>query len=117
MRLSLVGILTLLLGGMSFAGEEREFVCRHCGLKGTFGSGGGFYFSEFPAFCSNKDHFTSISWSHKQREPKPVRLEGKVPVYSCARCKTPTARRWNQTECPRCGSKHFKISDIKMFYD
>jgi hypothetical protein len=117
MRIVLAIALTFPLATFSFAGEERDFFCRHCGLKGTFASGGGFSFMEISAFCTKKEHFVSISWGAKEREPKPVRYDGTVAIYKCPICKTPTVRRWDQRECPRCGSRDIKISDIKMFYD
>jgi hypothetical protein len=114
---TLAVIAFLFLPSMCLAGNEKDFVCRHCDLTGTYGVGGGFFFSEFPAFCTNKAHFVSISWGRDERKPKPVRVEGSVRVFRCPQCKTMTARRWDQKECPRCGSTNIKIRDGKMFYD
>jgi Zn finger protein HypA/HybF involved in hydrogenase expression len=100
-----------------FAGEEEAFACRHCGLKGTHISGNLMTAEQRVAFCGNKDHFVSISWDYHNRPPKPMRPDGKTPVFACPICKTPTARQWDKTTCPRCGSKHFKIRSTGMAVD
>ena len=110
-------ITLLLLPNLCMAGSEKEFACRHCGLKGTYGVGGGFFFSEFPAYCTNKAHFVSISWDRGKRKPKPIRVDDGERVYRCPLYKTLTAHEWNQLECPRCRSKNIKIRDGKMSYD
>jgi Zn finger protein HypA/HybF involved in hydrogenase expression len=38
-------------------------------------------------------------------------------VFTCPLCHTPTARKWDQQRCPRCGSKHIKIKRTNLAYD
>jgi Zn finger protein HypA/HybF involved in hydrogenase expression len=116
MRVALI-ITALSLAKLCFADAEQEFTCKNCGLKGTYISGGTLVANGFPAYCTNKNHFVSVSWDYHKRPPKPVRLEGKVPVFKCWSCKTPTARKWDQQECPRCGSKKFKIRPTGLMVD
>ena len=80
-------ILMFVCASNVFAGEEEAFACRHCGLKGTYISGNLMTAEQRVAFCGNKDHFVSISWDYYKRPPKPVRLDGKTPVFACPICK------------------------------
>jgi DNA-directed RNA polymerase subunit RPC12/RpoP len=108
--------LALFISSVCYAGMEQEFVCRHCGLKGTFVQDALLTADQFVAFCP-KDHFVNISSDYHKRAPKPVRFEGNVPVYICPVCKKPIARRWDERECPRCGSRDIRIRPTGMAVD
>jgi DNA-directed RNA polymerase subunit RPC12/RpoP len=95
---------------------EVNFVCAHCGLKGTYVQGGLMFASQFVAFCPN-DRFVHISWEHHKRQPTPVRVGGATRVFVCPVCKKPTARQWDERECPRCGSRRFTIHETGTFVD
>lgn len=112
-----IAFAVIVLAMPAFAGTEMKFVCRHCGLKGTYGIGGGITFEEFSAYCTNKRHFVSISWDRNKRRPKPVRSDGGVALFRCPFCHTATARSWDQQQCPRCGSKRFKTKASGLIYD
>jgi hypothetical protein len=107
----------LLFAAACYASQEMEFKCRHCHLKGTFLDDGLLTAAGFPAFCRKKDHFVSITWDYHKRPPKPVRFERGMPVHTCPICGTPTARKLDQTACPRCRSKDYKTRFTGMFVD
>ena len=113
---SVVFLAALFVGSVCYAGVEQKFVCRHCGLNGTYVQGALLTADQFVAFCP-QDHFVHISWDYHERAPKPVEFDGKVPVYICPVCKKPIARRWDEKECPRCGSKHILIRPRGMEVD
>src|SRR5260370_18985575 len=97
-------IAIVCIASQSHAGMEQSFVCRHCGLKGTFVQGALLTADQFVAFCP-KDYFVHISWDYHKRAPKPLGFDRGAPVYSCPVCKKPIARRWDEKECPRCAAK------------
>jgi len=107
----------LFVSSVCYAGMEKEFLCRHCGLKGKYVQGNLLFARQIVAYCSNKDHLVNISWDYKKPALKPARFEGKVAVYVCPVCNTPTARGWDEKACPRCGSKNIKIKDTGMAVD
>jgi ssDNA-binding Zn-finger/Zn-ribbon topoisomerase 1 len=109
-------IFAFCLASVCYAGMERAFICRHCGLKGTYVQGGLMFGSQFVAFCP-KDHFVHISWAHGKRAPKPIRFEAGIPVYDCPVCEKPIARKWDEKACPRCGSKQIKSADTGVAVD
>ena len=114
---ALVVLLVLAMPAAMSAGTEMHFRCRNCGLKDTYGTGGGFFFYEFPAFCRGKNHFVSIAWERGKPRPQPVRRVRDVLVYTCRICKTPTAQAWDETACPRCGSKRIQTRATGAHYD
>jgi DNA-directed RNA polymerase subunit RPC12/RpoP len=109
-------IAIVCIASQSYAGMEQSFVCRHCGLKGTFVQGALLTADQFVAFCP-KDYFVHISWDYRKRAPKPLGFDRGAPVYSCPVCKKPIARRWDEKECPRCGSKDIRIRPTGMAVD
>ena len=109
-------IAIVCIASQSYAGMEQSFVCRHCGLKGTFVQGALLTADQFVAFCP-KDCFVHISWDYHKRTPKPLGFDRGAPVYSCPVCKQPIARRWDEKECPRCGSKDIRIRPTGMAVD
>jgi DNA-directed RNA polymerase subunit RPC12/RpoP len=113
---SVIALATLLSCNLCCASMEQAFRCRHCGLKGTYVPDGLLTADGFVAFCP-KDHFVSVYWNYHKRPPKPVRSEQGAPVYVCPSCKQPIARRWDEKECPRCGSKNIKIRPTGMAVD
>ena len=109
-------VAALLIAQVVYGGAEMQFVCNHCGLKGTYVHGGLLSARQVVAFCPT-DHFVHISSGDRKRLPKPVRLDGDVAVYVCPVCKKPVARRWDEKECPRCGSTSFKVNATKLMVD
>src|SRR5437867_5969726 len=81
----------LLCASLCYGGMEQQFVCRHCGLKGTYVQGDLMFARQIVAYCQNREHLVNISWDYKKPAPKPARFDGKVPVYTCPVCHTPTA--------------------------
>jgi Zn finger protein HypA/HybF involved in hydrogenase expression len=104
------------VASQSYAGMEQSFVCRQCGLKGTFLRGPLLTADQFVAFCP-KDYFVDISWDYHKRARKPLGFDRGAPVYSCPVCKKPIARRWDEKECPRCGSTDIRIRSTRMAVD
>ena len=113
---SVLVIAALLVGSICDADLEQKFVCSNCGLKGTYVQGALLTADQFVAFCP-KDRFVHIAWDYHKRAPKPVRFDGGVSVYICPVCKKPIARRWDEKECPRCGSKDIRVRPTGMAVD
>jgi len=113
---SVLVVEALFVGSICDAGMEQEFVCRHCGLKGTYMQGALLTADQFVAFCP-KDRFVHIAWDYHKRAPKPVRFDGGVSFYTCTVCKKPIAHRWDEKECPRCGSKDIRVRPTGMAVD
>ena len=109
-------IAIVCIASQSYAGMEQSFVCRHCGLKGTFVQGALLTADQFVAFCP-KDYFVHISWDYHKHGPKPLGFDRGAAVYSCPVCKKPIAKRWDEKACPRCGSKDFRIRSTRMAVD
>jgi len=105
-----------------FAGTEYVFSCKKCDLHGRYGMGGGFFFDEVSTYCTNKDHFVSISWNRGAWFiPRPVRKDDGIPIYKCPQCKTPTAKKWpielDPKRCPRCRSTNIITKETGLQYD
>lgn len=115
MRLLLL-FAALAVTSLCYAGLEQRFTCRHCGLTGAYVQGALLTADQFVAYCP-KDHFVHISWDYHKRAPKPVRFDHGAPVYVCPVCKQPIARRWDEKECPRCGSTNIRIRPTGMAVD
>jgi len=113
---NIILVAALFWASVTYAGMQEQFVCRNCGLKGTYVQGALMLANQFVAFCP-KDHFVYISWDYHKPPPNPVRFDNGVPVYTCPVCKKPIARRWDQKECPRCGSKDIRIRATGMHVD
>jgi DNA-directed RNA polymerase subunit RPC12/RpoP len=113
---TVIALIALFCCTLCYASIEQAFVCRQCRLKGTYVPDGLLTADGFVAFCP-KDHFVSIYWDYHKRPPKPVRVEHGVSIYVCPSCKQPIARRWDEKECPRCGSKNIKIRPTGMAVD
>jgi hypothetical protein len=111
-----VAVIALLSCSFGHASEQQSFLCRHCGLKGTYVPDGLLTADGFVAFCP-KDHFVHITWDYHKHPPKPVRLERGASIYACPVCKKPIARRWDEKECPRCGSTNIKIRGTGLMVD
>ena len=113
---ALLVLAVFLFPAACYAGAEQEFVCRHCGLKVTYVLGGLMFAGQYVAYCPT-DHLVYISWDYRKRPPKPVRYDGNAPVFICPACKKSTARRWDEKECPRCGSKNIRIRSTGLMVD
>ena len=70
---SIVFLTALFVSSVCHAGVEQKFVCRHCGLRGTYVQGALLTADQFVAFCP-QDHFVHISWDYHKSAPKPVRF-------------------------------------------
>jgi len=112
----LVAIL-LLAATVALAGAAMAFKCDKCGLKGEYGMGGGFRFEEITCYCTNNNHFVSVTWKRGEAAPKPVRKDGDVAIYECRECKKATARQWDQKSCPKCGNKKISVEGTGTLYD
>ena len=112
-----VFVVALFCSATCFAGTEQTFECRHCGLKGKYVQGNLMFARQIVAFCGNKDHIVNISWDYKKRGPNPAKFDRGVPVYVCPTCNTPTARKWDEKQCPRCGSKNIRIQSTGLMVD
>ena len=120
MRVPIIGaasVAFVAVAGSAFSGIEQEFKCRNCGLKGKYVQGNLMFAHQIVAYCSNKNHIVNISWDYKRPRLKPAKYDGKTPLYICPVCDTPTARQWDEKECPKCGSKNFKIRPTGMAVD
>jgi len=116
MRAAVV-LVVLLWSATCYAGAKRTFACRNCGLEGQYVHGALLTADQIVAFCSNGNHIVNISWDYKKRAPKPAKFDHGVPIYVCPTCDTPTARLWDENNCPRCGSKNIKIRDTGLMVD
>jgi DNA-directed RNA polymerase subunit RPC12/RpoP len=109
-------IAMLSAAASAYAGAEIDFRCRHCGFRGEYVHGPLRFSEHFAAFCT-RGHFTLISWPRQRRAPKPARFDRGAAMYTCPLHKTPTARRWDERECPRCGSRNFIARETGGFVD
>jgi Zn finger protein HypA/HybF involved in hydrogenase expression len=109
-------VATVALATSAYAGDQREFRCKHCGLTGKYIHGAQMMVDQFVAYCPN-DHFVQISWDWHTRPPKPVRFEYGESIYVCPICKQPIARHWDEKECPRCGSTNIRIRPTGLMVD
>ena len=65
-------------------GRQRKGVCvQEVPTERDLWHGWRFTFHEFPAFCRNKNHFVSISWTSEKHRSKPIRSDAGVPVFVC----------------------------------
>lgn len=110
-------LVLLLVTTVAIAGTQMAFNCGKCGLKGEYGTGGGFVFEEITCFCTNSNHFVSVAWKRGEPAPKPVRKDVDVSVYECPHCKKATARQWDQKSCPKCGNKNITVERTGLMYD
>src|SRR5439155_9720280 len=113
---SVIAAIALLSCSLCYASMEQAFLCRHCGLKGTYVADGLLTADGFVAFCP-KDHFVHITWDYRKHPPKPVGSDRGAPLYVCPICKQPVARRWDEKECPRCGSTNIRTRPTGMAVD
>jgi hypothetical protein len=114
---SVILTAALFATSLCYAGSEESFLCKRCELKGTYVRGNLMSGYQIVAYCSNKHHLVNIAWGYNKHGLKPAKFDRNVPLYMCPVCKTPTARKWDERTCPRCGSKNIAIKDTGMFVD